>query len=128
MNRCLCELHAGGNDDDDMFASDEEPDKAKPQPAATGFEPQQGDKQQQPQQQPATIGQEAARSAAADSATAAAPAAPPAAAPAAPPAAPAVDYSSWPVKELRRFLTERGVDSSSVVEKQELVGAVSAAL
>jgi hypothetical protein len=31
------------------------------------------------------------------------------------------------VKELRRFLTERGVDSSSIVEKQELVQMVSAA-
>jgi hypothetical protein len=31
------------------------------------------------------------------------------------------------VKELRRFLSERGVDSSSIVEKQELVDAVSAA-
>ena len=32
-----------------------------------------------------------------------------------------VDYSSWPVKELRRFLTERGVDPSSIVEKNDLV-------
>ena len=32
-----------------------------------------------------------------------------------------VDYSSWPVKELRRFLTERGVDPSSIVEKSDLV-------
>ena len=32
-----------------------------------------------------------------------------------------VDYSSWPVKELRRFLTERGVDPSGIVEKNELV-------
>jgi hypothetical protein len=30
------------------------------------------------------------------------------------------------VKELRRFLTERSVDSSSIVEKQELIEAVSA--
>jgi CD2 antigen cytoplasmic tail-binding protein 2 len=36
-----------------------------------------------------------------------------------------VDYSSWPVKELRRFLTERGVDSSSIVEKGDLVSEVS---
>ena len=32
-----------------------------------------------------------------------------------------VDYSSWPVKELRRFLTERGADPSGIVEKNELV-------
>ena len=32
-----------------------------------------------------------------------------------------VAYSSWPVKELRRFLTERGVDPSGIVEKAELV-------
>lgn len=35
-----------------------------------------------------------------------------------------VDYSIWPVKELRRFLTERGVDSSSIVEKGDLVNQV----
>ena len=35
-----------------------------------------------------------------------------------------VDYSSWPVKELRRFLTERGEDPSSIVEKIELVSRV----
>jgi hypothetical protein len=35
-----------------------------------------------------------------------------------------VDYSSWPVKELRRFLKERGVDSSSIVEKGDLVNQV----
>ena len=32
-----------------------------------------------------------------------------------------VDYASWPVKELRRFLTERGEDSSGCTEKSELV-------
>ena len=41
--------------------------------------------------------------------------------PAAVPEADQVDYSSWPVKELRRFLTERGVDPSGIVEKNDLV-------
>jgi len=34
------------------------------------------------------------------------------------------DYSSWPIKELRRFLEERGVDPSGIVEKGELVAKV----
>jgi CD2 antigen cytoplasmic tail-binding protein 2 len=117
---CCCVLHAGGDDDDDMFASDEEQDKAKKQPAATPKQQQDG-QQQQPQEQPAAAAAQGADGSAADPSSAAAAA--PAAAPA---AAAAVDTSAWPVKELRRFLTERGVDSSSIVEKQELVDAVSA--
>jgi hypothetical protein len=35
-----------------------------------------------------------------------------------------VDYSSWPIKELRRFLTERGQDPSGIVEKDDLVAKV----
>ena len=36
-----------------------------------------------------------------------------------------VDYSTWPIKELRRFLTERGVDASGIVEKADLVAQVT---
>lgn len=32
-----------------------------------------------------------------------------------------VDFASWPISELKRFLTERNVDCSSVVEKHDLV-------
>lgn len=35
-----------------------------------------------------------------------------------------VEYGSWPVKELRRFLQERGVDVAGIVEKEELVSKV----
>ncbi len=35
-----------------------------------------------------------------------------------------MDYSSWPVKELARFLKERGVDPAGIVEKAELVSKV----
>jgi CD2 antigen cytoplasmic tail-binding protein 2 len=38
-----------------------------------------------------------------------------------------VDYSRWPIKELRRFLTERRVDTSGIVEKGELVAKVKEA-
>jgi hypothetical protein len=97
-----------------MFASDEEKD-AKKQPPAAAAAPK---AQQDGQQQQAAAANEAASAEAPDGSAAAVPAAVPA-------AAAAVDYSSWPVKELRRFLTERGVDSSSIVEKQELVDMVS---
>ena len=36
-----------------------------------------------------------------------------------------VDYSTWPVKELRRFLTERGINASGIVEKADLVAQVN---
>lgn len=36
-----------------------------------------------------------------------------------------VDYATWPIKELRRFLTERGVDASGIVEKADLVAQVT---
>ncbi len=37
----------------------------------------------------------------------------------------AVDYSCWPIKELKRFLTERGADPTGiVVEKDDLVAKV----
>ena len=32
-----------------------------------------------------------------------------------------VDFGSWPILELKRFLMERNIDCSSVVEKHELV-------
>ncbi|BDA46148.1 probable CD2 antigen cytoplasmic tail-binding protein 2 homolog [Coccomyxa sp. Obi] len=35
-----------------------------------------------------------------------------------------VDYGSWPIKELRRFLTERGQDPTGIVEKNDLVAKV----
>ena len=35
-----------------------------------------------------------------------------------------VDYASWPVKELARFLKERGIDPTGIVEKAELVAKV----
>mmetsp|Transcript_779 Transcript_779/g.1959 ORF Transcript_779/g.1959 Transcript_779/m.1959 type:complete len:514 (+) Transcript_779:122-1663(+) len=35
-----------------------------------------------------------------------------------------VDYSSWPIKELKRCLQERGVDASQIVEKDELIAKV----
>lgn len=37
------------------------------------------------------------------------------------------DYGSWPVKELKRFLIERGIDCSNIVEKGELVAAAKKA-
>ena len=36
----------------------------------------------------------------------------------------AVDYARWPIKELRRFLTERGADPAGIVEKDDLVAKV----
>ena len=39
-------------------------------------------------------------------------------------AAEADSYAGWPVKELRRFLTERGHDLASIVDKVELVAKV----
>lgn len=45
-------------------------------------------------------------------------------APVMPTASAAVEYGSWPVKELRRFLQERDVDVSGIVEKEELVSKV----
>lgn len=47
--------------------------------------------------------------------------------PASAPAADETDYSSWPVKELRRFLTERGVEAGNIVEKGELIAKVKEA-
>lgn len=35
------------------------------------------------------------------------------------------DYSGWPVKELSRFLKERGVDPSGMIEKADLVKKVA---
>ena len=34
------------------------------------------------------------------------------------------DCASWPVKELARFLKERGIDPTGIVEKAELVAKV----
>uniref|UniRef100_A0A1D1ZPP3 OCRE domain-containing protein n=1 Tax=Auxenochlorella protothecoides TaxID=3075 RepID=A0A1D1ZPP3_AUXPR len=39
----------------------------------------------------------------------------------------AAHYAAWPIKELRRFLTERGQDPRGIVEKDELVARVAAA-
>ncbi|KAL0033088.1 hypothetical protein WJX79_002251 [Trebouxia sp. C0005] len=38
-----------------------------------------------------------------------------------------VDYQSWPIKELRRFLTERGLDCAGIIEKRELAEKVKQA-
>lgn len=38
---------------------------------------------------------------------------------------PAVNYTSWPIKELRRFLQERGQSSAGIVDKSELVSKVA---
>ena len=43
---------------------------------------------------------------------------------AAAPAQEADEYASWPVKELRRFLQERGADLGGIVDKSELVAKV----
>lgn len=83
-------LQAGGDDDDDdMFASDDEKPAKRPAAAAADDE--------RPAKRPAPAAPASGASAAAGDAPAAA----------APARAP-VDYASWPVKELRRFLTERG--------------------
>ncbi|PRW60637.1 CD2 antigen cytoplasmic tail-binding 2 [Chlorella sorokiniana] len=88
--------------DEDMFAEDD--DKPK---------------------EPAAAAPAAAAPAAAPAAAAPAAAAPPrAAAPARQQQADETDYSSWPVKELRRFLTERGVDSAGIIEKDDLIAKV----
>ena len=34
------------------------------------------------------------------------------------------DYSSWPIKELHRFLQERGQDAAGIVDKSDLVAKV----
>lgn len=43
-------------------------------------------------------------------------------------AADTVDYSSWPIKELRRFLEERKVPTTGLVEKSDLVAKVEEAV
>lgn len=45
----------------------------------------------------------------------------------APPVEDTTDYSSWPIKELRRFLQERGHDVTGTVEKADLVAQAVAA-
>ena len=34
------------------------------------------------------------------------------------------DYAAWPIKELRRFLIERGESAAGITEKAELVSKV----
>ncbi|KAI3429814.1 hypothetical protein D9Q98_010127 [Chlorella vulgaris] len=105
--------------DEDMFASDEE--RKEPQAAAA-----------------AAAGAAAAVGAGSGTVQQLAPSAggPPAAGgppqaasgpPAKAAAADATDYSSWPVKELRRFLAERGVDGAGIVDKTDLVAKVKQA-
>jgi hypothetical protein len=65
---------------------------------------------------------------AAPAAAPAAPAAPTAALAGADADADATDYASWPVKELRRLLAERGGDGAGATEKADLVAAVRAAV
>jgi hypothetical protein len=74
-----------------MFASDEEKEKQQQQQQPEAQQPSAG----APAQPPAANGVQAGGKAGA------------------PPSRPAdtTDYASWPIKELRRFLTERGVVS-----------------
>lgn len=39
-----------------------------------------------------------------------------------------VDYASWPIKELRRVLEERGEDASGIIDKSDLVARVREAV
>lgn len=105
--------------DDDMFGAD---DNSLDKAAAA---------KQPPPQQPASGDSAVAAAEAAAAAPGAAP--PPAAAaaaaatepstsaPSAAAAAAADDFASWPIKELKRYLTENGVDVSGMVEKGEMV-------
>lgn len=132
---------AGADDDDDddgdMFADESDDEADKPRGNA---QPRQ--QQQQPQQPQAGNGAGPGHAAAGGDADSAgvreAPAAEAAAGEESGPGGkgPAqqqqqqqeeVDYGSWPVKELRRFLTERGKDPTGVVDKSELVAMVRAA-
>eukprot|EP00879_Flechtneria_rotunda_P017982 GHRR01018846.1.p1 GENE.GHRR01018846.1~~GHRR01018846.1.p1 ORF type:complete len:465 (+),score=234.70 GHRR01018846.1:373-1767(+) len=130
-------LAAGGADDeDDMFADDADKAAAKPTAAAANNEPTSSTTELDQSQQQAASTQVAAAAALGPNAAEAGSSHAPATNGAAQvetdstsaATEPAVDYASWPVKELRRFLTERGLDSSSIVEKQELVDKVSAVL
>eukprot|EP00887_Chlorella_sp_A99_P003863 scaffold11.g3863.t1 len=98
--------------DEDMFASEEdEKEKEK-------------EKEEKEKKAP---GQEAAGDGGAAGGAAGAPAGPPPGGAATAAAAEdTTDYGSWPIKELRRFLTERGVDPSSIVEKGDLVARAPA--
>lgn len=100
--------------DDDMFASDDEGKAPKPpptQPPAAAAAP--------PGAGPSAPEVAAAAASAASAAAAAA-----AAAGGGGVGDGGVDYASWPIKELRRFLQERGQDTSGIVEKQDLVARV----
>jgi hypothetical protein len=112
----LASSAGGGDDGDDMFADEDDAVISKPDDAKKD--------DSTPKESPAAAGAAAAAAGAGggvvqQQGSAAGSSGPPAAA-----AADVVDYSSWPVKELRRLLTERGVDSSSIVEKGDLVNEV----
>ncbi|KIZ04688.1 hypothetical protein MNEG_3275 [Monoraphidium neglectum] len=102
------------DDDDDMFASD---DDDKPKAAAVV----------RTQPPPAAPPAAAAPVAAPEADSAAVPTT--GATAAAPPSGGSggggvTDYASWPIKELRRFLQERGQDTAGIVEKGDLVARV----
>lgn len=106
-----------------MFASDDEAmNKAAPpvQPAESQPKQQQESHATQPSEPPAALSS--------GTHNALQPAAAPSVTPVASSSVALGDYSSWPVKELRRYLSESGVDSSGIVEKEELIAKVNAVL
>ncbi|GAB4814666.1 hypothetical protein N2152v2_001712 [Parachlorella kessleri] len=100
--------------DEDMFASDDEGAAAKPQAG--------GEQQQQPAAPPQAGEGGQGRSSTAGPAPPAS--GPPAHRGSAAPAGDGTDYDSWPIKELRRFLTERGQDAAGIIDKADLVTKV----
>jgi CD2 antigen cytoplasmic tail-binding protein 2 len=123
------DILAGDDGGDDMFGDDDDiiPKKSEGKDAAAAAEGGESTAMRAPAAAAAAGGSSTAANGAAAAAAAAGSAAQAeagAAGDAAAAEAAVVDYSSWPVKELRRFLTERGVDSSSIVEKGELVNEV----
>lgn len=106
---------ADDGDGMDMFGGgDSDDDTAQPKKKA---------KVEQQQQQPA-MAAAGGRSAAAERAGGAAAAPPPVVRDATAQKEDTTDYSSWPIGELRRFLTENGEDAKSCVEKADLVAKV----
>ncbi|KAF5834258.1 hypothetical protein DUNSADRAFT_9170 [Dunaliella salina] len=125
---------AAADEDDDMFGGDDTFERSRDNQAAAVVAAAAAP----PAAAEGGLGAETGQSGAQASSTtsAAAPAAP-APAPAAAPAPASdggasgtsgageeVDYSSWPIKELKRCLQERGVDASQIVEKNELIAKV----
>ena len=106
---------AAGDEDDDMFAEEEE---ARRQPAASGAPATashasvsaDGRPSGTPDVSAATIAASGTGVASAGAGSVVARQPPP-----------TTDFSSWPVRELVRFLKENGVDATGIVEKGDLV-------